>query len=132
VRNFATVAATGALAFMVADGIWLGLLMTSFYRDRLAPIARLTDGRLSPNWTAALAVYVLLGLGIALLVVPRATSAATAAAFGALFGLVVYGVYDFTNLSTLSHWPAALAAVDIAWGASAAAICSAAAWSVSR
>lgn len=130
--NFATVAATGALAFMVADGLWLGLLMTNFYRDHMAPIARLSDGRFSPNWAAAVAVYALLGIGVALLVVPRATSLATAAAFGALFGLVVYGVYDFTNLSTLRHWPTTLAAVDIAWGASAAAVCSAAAWSMSR
>ena len=28
-----------------------------------------------------------------------------AAAYGALFGLVVYGVYDFTNYSTLRQWP---------------------------
>ena len=34
-----TLAALGAVAFMVLDGVWLGLLMKNFYRDQLAPIA---------------------------------------------------------------------------------------------
>jgi hypothetical protein len=29
-------AALGAVAFMVLDGVWLGLLMKNFYRDQLA------------------------------------------------------------------------------------------------
>ena len=36
--------------------------------------------------------------------------------FGALLGLVAYGTYDFTNLSTLRNWPLALSLVDVAWG----------------
>ena len=38
-------AALGAVAFMVLDGIWLGLLMKNFYRDQLAPISRLMPAR---------------------------------------------------------------------------------------
>ena len=37
-------AKAGAAAFMVLDGVWLGLLMKHFYRDQLAPIVRLADG----------------------------------------------------------------------------------------
>lgn len=127
-----TVAAIGMLAFMVADGLWLGLLMTNFYRDQMAPIARLTNGGFTPNWPAALVVYVMLGLGIAAFVVPRSTGLASAAATGALFGLVVYGVYDFTNYSTLRQWPLLLAVVDLAWGVTATAGCAALAWSLTR
>ena len=96
-------AALGAVAFMVLDGVWLGLVMKNFYRDQLAPIVRLADG------------------GIALFVVPRASTVSSAAAFGALFGLIVYGVYDFTNYSTLRQWPFALTLADTAWGALASA-----------
>src|SRR5512147_258950 len=92
-------AAVGAIAFMVLDGVWLGLLMKNFYRDQLAPIVRLADGGIAPNWPAAFVVYVLLGAGIAAFAVARAERAAAAAAAGALLGLVVYGVYDFTNYS---------------------------------
>ena len=119
-------AVLGAVAFMVLDGVWLGLLMKNFYRDQLAPIARLGNGGMAPNWPAAFVVYALLGTGIALFVIPRAPSVPLAAAYGALFGLVVYGVYDFTNYSTLRQWPFALVFADVAWGVVASAACAAA------
>ncbi|MBM3821029.1 MAG: DUF2177 family protein [Acidimicrobiia bacterium] len=114
-------AALGAVAFMVLDGIWLGVLMKNFYRDQLAPIVRLADGGIAPNWPAAFVVYALLGTGIALFVIPRAPTVSLAAAYGAVFGLVVYGVYDFTNYSTLRQWPFVLTLVDVAWGTVASA-----------
>jgi len=119
-------AACGAVGFMVLDGIWLGVLMKNFYRDQLAPIARLANGGMAPNWPAAFVVYALLGTGIAFFVVSRASTAVGAAAWGALFGLVVYGVYDFTNFSTLRQWPLALTLADVAWGMVASAACAAA------
>ena len=95
-----THAAIGAVAFMVLDGVWLGLLMKNFYREQLAPIVRMGDGGMAPNWPAA-------------------------AAYGALFGLVVYGVYDFTNYSTLRQWPFVVTLADVAWGTFATAACAA-------
>ena len=114
-------AVIGAVAFMVLDGVWLGLLMKNFYRDQLAPIVRLSDGGIAPNWPAAFVVYALLGTGIALFVIPRAATVSLAATYGALLGLVVYGVYDFTNYSTLRQWPLVLALADVAWGVVACA-----------
>jgi uncharacterized membrane protein len=125
-------AAFGAVSFMVLDGVWLGLLMKNFYRDQLAPIVRLADGGIAPNWPAALVVYALLGTGIAVFVVPRASTASLAAVYGALFGLVVYGVYDFTNYSTLRQWPFVLTLADVAWGAVASAACAVAVRIVAR
>jgi len=125
-------AAIGAVAFMVLDGVWLGLLMKNFYREQLAPIARLADGGMAPNWPAAFVVYVLLGAGIALFVIPRASTLPSAAAFGAVFGLVVYGVYDFTNYATLRQWPFALTLADVAWGAFATAAAAMVVWIVAR
>jgi len=114
-------AAVGALAFMVLDGVWLGLLMKNFYRAQLAPIVRLADGGIAPNWPAAFVVYALLGAGIALFVIPRAPTVSSAAGLGGLLGLVVYGVYDFTNYSTLRQWPFVLTLADTAWGSLASA-----------
>jgi uncharacterized membrane protein len=125
-------AAVGAVAFMVLDGVWLGLLMKNFYREQLAPIARLADGGMAPNWPAAFVVYALLGAGIALFVIPRAPSVSSAAGLGALFGLVVYGVYDFTNYSTLRQWPFVLALADTAWGSLASGAAAAAVRIVAR
>ena len=118
---------------MVLDGLWLGVLMKDFYRDQLAPVARLSSaGGIAPNWPAAFVVYALLGAGISLFVIPRAATVGAAAAAGAVFGLVVYGVYDFTNYSTLRQWPLALALTDVAWGAVASAACAVAVRMVAR
>jgi uncharacterized membrane protein len=125
-------AALGAVAFMVLDGVWLGLLMKNFYRDQLAPIVRLANGAIAPNWPAAVVVYALLGTGIAVFVIPRAATVPHAATYGALFGLVVYGVYDFTNYSTLRQWPFVLTLADVAWGAVASAACAAVVRSAAR
>ncbi len=118
---------TCMVGFMILDGIWLGVVMKSFYRDQLAPIARIADGALAPNWIAAFFVYVALGVGITVFVLPRATDSLSAATSGALFGLVVYGVYDLTNFATLAQYPLAVMFVDMAWGAVATAICAVAA-----
>jgi len=125
-------AALGAAACMVLDGVWLGLFMKNFYRDQLSPIVRLADGAIAPDWPAAIVVYALLGAGIALFVIPRAPTVPLAAMHGALFGLVVYGVYDFTNYSTLRQWPFVLTLTDTAWGAAASAIAAVAVRSVAR
>lgn len=118
----------GLLAFVVLDGLWLGVVMTDFYTSRLLPIARVADGRLSPLWAPAALVYVLLAIGIALFVVPRSQSMWQAATLGLLFGLVVYGVYDLTNYATLERWTAALMLTDIAWGSFACALASGFVW----
>lgn len=127
-----TLTAAGAAAFMVLDSLWLGVVMKGFYRSQLAPIVRLADGGIAPNWPAAFMVYVLLGAGIAVFVVPRSPTVQAAALSGALFGLVVYGVYDFTNYSTLRQWPLVLTFVDLAWGTAASAVAAAAVWVVAR
>ena len=125
-------AVVGAVTYMVLDGVWLGVLMKNFYRDQLAPIVRLANGDIAPHWPAALVVYALLGTGIAFFVVPRAATVWLAAVHGALLGLVVYGVYDFTNYSTLRQWPFVLTLADLAWGAMASAVAAVAARSVVR
>jgi uncharacterized membrane protein len=118
--------AAGVVMFALLDALWLGVVMKNFYRSQLAPIARMADGGLAPIWSVAALVYVLLGLGVAMFVVPRASTAAQAAGLGALLGLVVYGVYDLTNYSTLAQWPASVTAADIVWGVAATAIVAAA------
>ena len=117
---------------MVLDGLWLGLVMKTLHRDQLAPIVRLGEGGIAPNWPAALVVYILLGTGIALFVLPRALTVPSAAVYGALFGLVVYGVYDFTNDPILRQWPFVLALFDVTWGAVASAAAAAAVRLVAR
>ncbi|MEZ5319359.1 MAG: DUF2177 family protein [Vicinamibacterales bacterium] len=109
----------GLVAFLVGDFVWLGVLMRGFYREALAPIA-LTDatGALAPIWGAALLVYLLLVAGVQVFALPRGGGRLLpTAGWGAVFGVVTFGVYDLTNLATLRGFPPRLVVVDLLWGA---------------
>ena len=118
-----TLTGIGLVTTALLDALWLGLVMHEFYKVQLGPIARMTGDSMTPIWPAAALVYVAIVTGIQLFVLPRVADTAPAAsglAWGALFGLVVYGLYDLTNYATLNRWSLVLTVVDIAWGA---AIC---------
>lgn len=105
--------------FLAIDLLWLGVIMKGFYQQELGELARRANGALAPRWGAAIVVYLLLPAGIVLFVRPHlGTSQPLWAAFGwgALYGLVVYGVYDFTNWSVLEKWTARMTFADVLWG----------------
>ena len=89
---------------IVLDGLWLGLLMRDFYRDGLAHLARMADGRLDPIWPVAVLVYPVIALGLAVFALPRAATASEALLYGALFGALTYAVYDLTNRPQIPTW----------------------------
>lgn len=108
------------LAVAALDFVWLGLLMPKFYDRELGPIARRAGEALAPRWSAAVIVYVLIPLGVILFLRPWLTVSTAwwqTLLMGAIFGAIMYGVYDFTNLATLERWNWKLALVDTAWGA---------------
>ena len=105
------------ISFLVLDGLWLGLIAKNLYRQHLGSVMRLSGGDLSPNWAAALIVYIALIIGVMLFVVPKAQGHLLAAlGWGALFGFITYGIYDFTNLAVLSAWNWQIAIIDTIWG----------------
>jgi uncharacterized membrane protein len=106
--------------FLAIDAVWIGVLMKGFYDLELGPLARRENGALSPRWGAAIVVYLVIPLGLVLFVRPAMGAGATsgqAFGWGAVFGLIVYGVYDLTNRATLEHWSLRLTVVDMLWGA---------------
>ena len=104
---------------LLLDYIWLAKLMQGFYLAQLGPYARRRGDTIIPVYWAAALVYLLLPLGIVLFALPRvdpAHAVTSSLAWGALFGLIVYGVYDMTNMSTLERWPQKMVWIDICWG----------------
>ncbi len=118
------------LFIIVLDLLWVGFLANSFYKNEVRPILKLDGESISPRWYAVVPVYMLLALGFALFVVPHASSTVQAAGLGALLGLVIYGVYDFTNLALLASWTLRITLVDVAWGAVLGALVSAGTYAV--
>ena len=102
------------LAFLLIDGIWLGVIAQGFYGRHLGYLLRP-----SPNWLAAILFYLLFVGALLLFVVLPAShheSWKRALVCGAIFGLVTYATYDLTNLATIRDWPLVVTVVDLAWG----------------
>ncbi len=103
-----------AVVMVVLDAAWLTYITPTF-RKMIASIQRTP---LDIRWFPAVIVYVLMIAGLWWFVVrPAAGDWKAAAANGAALGAVVYGVYDFTNYSTLTGYLPSVAVMDMTWGA---------------
>jgi uncharacterized membrane protein len=101
---------------LVIDFIWIGVIASGFYKSQLAGMIRATKDFAAGHWVAAALVYVAIVGGIMVFVLPRAGSLGQAALYGAIFGVVAYGIYELTNYSLLLNWPTTVVFVDILWG----------------
>ena len=97
--------------FCVLDFLWLGFLAKGFYQAQVGPLMLSR-----PNLVPAAILYALCAAGLLVFAIMPAPSLARAALAGAFLGLVVYGVYDLTNLAVLKGWTVPVALVDMAWG----------------
>lgn len=107
-----------AATMLVLDGLWLGVIANSFYFNNLKHLARAKGNSFDVNYVAAGAVYVLMLLGFMLFIAPslQKWNYWESILNAGLLGLVIYGVYDFTNLATLRDWSVIVTFVDMIWG----------------
>lgn len=110
--------------FLFLDLVWLGVVAKNLYSVEYGNLMRRgVDGMLDPHLPAALVVYILFALGILLFVVRNAEGQwLLGLGWGALFGLVVYGVFDFTNLAVLANWSTKISVIDTLWGTTICAL----------
>lgn len=74
---------------------------------------------------AAIASYALMAIGWLVFVAEKARQAKNglnAFAIGALYGLVVYGVFNATNFVLFDKWNVDVVSRDVAWGTSWSAL----------
>ncbi|WP_085611573.1 MULTISPECIES: DUF2177 family protein [unclassified Pseudomonas] len=105
------------LAFLLLDGLWLGVLMAPTYRELLGSLMLE-----KPLLVPAAVFYCLYVFGCVVFVVLPSLTWQRAARLGALLGLVAYGTYDLTNWATLRGWSAQVSLMDWAWGTFATAL----------
>ncbi len=100
------------------DMLWLGFIAKGLYDKEIGTLIRKSGDSMAPNWPAALLVYVAIVSGVIIFVLPKLdTQYITALGYGALFGLVLYGTYDFTNYAVLANWSLKITVIDLFWGA---------------
>jgi uncharacterized membrane protein len=103
-----------AALFLFMDMIWLLRVGQQFYRTEIGSLLR--D---RPNLAVACLFYVVYISGLVTFVIEpyhQAASASGAFVWGALFGLVAYGTFNFTNLAILKGFTTRIAAIDLSWG----------------
>lgn len=104
---------TVGLVILALDAVWL-TANAAFHRQVFATIQ---ESPLKVRTGAAVAAYALMIAGVWFLAVrPSGDDWLSAAGRGAALGLVMYGVYDMTNLATLTKYPLNYAIPDMIWG----------------
>ena len=103
----------------VLDYIWLGIFASSLYKKELGGFLRMSGDAMQPIIWAALLVYIAIPAGIVLFALPRVSAdniVGSSLCWGALYGIIVYTIYDMTNYSLLRDWPLRVSLIDICWG----------------
>lgn len=100
--------------FLAIDALWLGVVAKNFYAGQLGDLmAR------KIKFHIAAIFYLVYTIGIVVFAIMPALAAGKitlAIGYGALFGFLAYGTYDFTNMATIRDWPTIVSVVDIIWG----------------
>lgn len=105
------------IVYLFLDAIWLLVLSKNIYTQEIGGMMRMSNGSLDANIPAVIFVYIVLIAGLVLFVIPKAHGNSwDALGWGSLFGLIVYGTYDFTNLAILSQWTLKISIIDTLWG----------------
>jgi len=98
---------------LVIDALWLAVISKGFYQKQIGFLMSK-----NPNWIAAIIFYLLFAVGLVIFVITPSLEKGWVYAIlaGALFGLICYGTYDLTNLTTIKNWPVIVTIVDMIWG----------------
>ena len=98
-----------AIIFVVLDGLYLNLIKDYFNKQ----IKAIQGSDIKINIIAVGITYVFLIFGINYFIIQKNRPVKDAA----LLGLVIYAVYEFTNLSLFKNWSYLTAFIDTIWGA---------------
>ena len=101
---------------LALDLIWLKGYMGNEYRKM---IRKIQGSDMQVNTVYAIMSYALMIIGLNVFVIPninRDNLMMDSLKYGFLFGIVLYGVYDFTIGAVLKGWNFKLALIDVLWG----------------
>jgi uncharacterized membrane protein len=97
-----------SIIFVVLDGFYIKLIKPWFNSQ----IISVQGSPLKANMIAVGITYVFLLFGLNYFVIKKNMEPKDAF----LYGLVIYAIYDFTNLATLTKWSVSLSIIDTFWG----------------
>jgi uncharacterized membrane protein len=102
---------------IVIDLAWFTAFASAYYIEAIGGLLHQSENGVQVDLASTAIVYFLMVLGIMLFVLPRAQrKSGKAALWGGIYGMIIYGIYDFTNHAILNGWPLRVSLVDLGWG----------------
>ena len=99
--------------FLLVDIPMITMINGGMYQDQFKRINNIEMITTSRTWVSAAIAYLLLGVGVYVFGIRNRSVSQ-----GALVGLVIYGVYNTTNLATIHNWGVKESLIDTIWGTS--------------
>ena len=98
-----------AIVFVILDGFYLNLTKDYFNKQ----VKSIQGSNIKANFIAVGITYIFLINGLNYFIIQKNRPVKDAA----LLGLVIYAVYEFTNLSIFTNWSVLTTIIDTTWGA---------------
>lgn len=110
----------GSIVLIVLDFVWLRTYMIKQYGRMVRNIQSIP---MNANIAPAVAAYSLMVFGLCWFVMKQIDHDSTGVEkikqsilYGSLFGLMIYGVYNFTAATVFKKWSWKILTLDILWG----------------
>ena len=97
-----------AILFVAIDSIYLNLMKNYFNHQ----VIKVQGSSVRFNYIAAIITYIFLIYALYYFILSKNKSVTDAF----ILGVVIYGVYEFTNLTILKEWKLKSALIDTLWG----------------
>ena len=106
-----------SMTLLILDFIWISTYMGGKYNIL---VNKIQNSKMEVKTIYAVFAYSLMLLGLNIFVLPKIDTENVkfldCLIYGFLFGVILYGVYDFTCAAVLKDWDIKLAFIDVLWG----------------
>lgn len=100
--------------FAALDGFYIGVLGRNHWSQQIQSMNH--SKKTNIRWFPAIIAYILMIAAILLFVVKISENPWWGLLWGALLGLIVYGIFNFTNLAIFTNYQWTSALIDTSWG----------------
>jgi uncharacterized membrane protein len=116
---------------MMLDILWFSISVPKIYMPKFTEIQKEEPQMLS-KMHGGIFAWLLLVIGIYYFVLPLSNNIIDALKYGALYGLIVYGVYNGTNYVTFNKYDGEIFFADLSWGIFACSVVAAIAFMINK
>lgn len=103
------------ILLIIFDLLWQSFAYPSLYAPTIVNIQK-ENVNMGFKFIGVIFAWILLALGITYLVMPLSKTHSQAFLYGALLGLIIYGVYNGVNFALFTQYDFRVLLFDILWG----------------